>query len=165
MINYKQTQNLISFGEGKRDQCILVYSGIHYDRIAFSYSEQPYNEPTLPPDMDRTTWPVDDQKIHGMAKDLVQKLHDAHYFTDIDGLVLKCDVAGCGWIGSGQIEGQKHAEVTGHTDLSEVQDTEAEAILRRCNIPGCDFMGQGDKSTRQHSQDTGHESYSVIEDW
>ncbi|OAA81902.1 Ovarian tumor, otubain [Akanthomyces lecanii RCEF 1005] len=161
----QQTQNLISFGEGKRDQCILVYSGIHYDRIAFSYSEHPYTDPTLPPEMDRTTWPVEDEEVLIKAKDLVGKLHGAHYFTNMDGLVLKCNVAGCGWIGSGQADGQRHAEETGHTQLSEIIDTQTEAVLRKCNVRGCDFIGQGDSAARQHSQDTRHDSYSVIEDW
>ncbi|ATY64824.1 Ovarian otubain [Cordyceps militaris] len=160
-----QTQNIISFGEGKRDQCILVYSGIHYDRIAFSYSEYPYTDAMLPPEMDRTTWPVEDEEVLTKAAELVGKLHGAHYFTNMDGLVLKCDVDGCGWIGSGQAEGQRHAEETGHTQLSEIVDTQTDAILRKCNMRGCEFIGQGDSAARRHSHDTGHENYSVIEDW
>lgn len=115
--------------------------------------------------MDRTTWPVEDEEVLTKAKELVRKLHGAHYFTNMDGLVLKCDVAGCGWIGSGQAEGQRHAEETGHAKLSEIVDTETDAVLRKCDIQGCMFMGQGDSAVLQHSQDTGHESYSVIEDW
>lgn len=160
-----ETQNIISFGEGKRDQCILVYSGIHYDRIAFSYSEYPYTDAMLPPEMDRTTWPVEDEEVLTKAAELVGKLHGAHYFTNMDGLVLKCDVDGCGWIGSGQAEGQRHAEETGHTQLSEIVDTQTDAILRKCNMRGCEFIGQGDSAARRHSHDTGHENYSVIEDW
>lgn len=115
--------------------------------------------------MDRTTWPVEDEEVLIKAKDLVGKLHGAHYFTNMDGLVLKCDVAGCGWIGSGQADGQRHAEETGHTQLSEIIDTQTDAVLRKCNVRGCDFIGQGDSAARQHSQDTRHDSYSVIEDW
>ena len=133
--------------------------------MAFSYSEYPYTDPTLPPEMDRTTWPVEDEEVLIKAKDLVGKLHGAHYFTNMDGLVLKCDVAGCGWIGSGQADGRRHAEETGHAQLSEIIDTQTDAVLRKCDIRGCDFIGQGDSAARQHSQDTGHESYSVIEDW
>ena len=84
--NRPQTQNLISFGEGKRDQCILVYSGIHYDRIAFSYSEYPYTDPTLPPEMDRTIWSVEDEEVLSKAQELVEKLYNAHYFTNMDGM-------------------------------------------------------------------------------
>ncbi|KAM3498668.1 hypothetical protein MY10362_008027 [Beauveria mimosiformis] len=157
--------NPISFGEGKRDQCILVYSGVHYDRIAFSYSEYPHTDPMLPIEMDRTVWPIEDEEVLIKAQELVGKLHGTHYYTNMDGLVLKCDIADCAWIGSGQAEGQRHAAETGHAQLSEIVDKQTDAVLRKCNIRGCDFMGQGDVAARRHSQDTGHEFYSVIEDW
>ncbi|EJP63257.1 OTU-like cysteine protease [Beauveria bassiana ARSEF 2860] len=132
--------NPISFGEGKRDQCILVYSGVHYDRIAFSYSEYPHTAPMLPIEMDRTVWPIEDEEVLIKAQELVGKLHGAHYYTNMDGLLLKCDIADCAWIGSGQAEGQRHAAETGHAQLSEIVDKQTDAVLR-------------------------HESYSVIEDW
>ncbi|KAF4983825.1 hypothetical protein FZEAL_862 [Fusarium zealandicum] len=159
-----QAQNLINFGEEKRDRCILVYSGIHYDRVAFSYSEYPHNAPTLPPEMDRTVWPVDDDEVLQRTQELVKKLNAAHYYTDTEGLILRCDVPGCDWIGSGQLEGRKHAELTGHVDMSEIQD-EDDNVLRRCDTPGCDFIGQGDRAMRQHSTDTTHERFSIIPDW
>ncbi|KHO01123.1 Ovarian tumor, otubain [Metarhizium album ARSEF 1941] len=58
-----QGQNLMTFGEGKQDRCILVYSGIHYDRVAFSYSDFPHNVASLPPEMDRSIWPTDDSEV------------------------------------------------------------------------------------------------------
>jgi len=155
----------MNFGEQKRDRCILVYSGIHYDRVAFTYSEFPHNITSLPPEMDRTLWPTDDDEVLEKAHELVRKLNKAHYYTDTEGLILKCDVPGCGWIGSGQAEGSKHAKETGHLELSEIRDTEEENILRRCDEPGCDFMGQGDRATRQHTADTGHTLFSTIPDW
>ena len=158
-------QNLMNFGEDKKDRCVLVYSGIHYDRVAFSFTEPPHNVATLPPEMDRTVWPTDDDEVLRKTEALVQKLNKAHYYTDTEGLILKCDVPGCDWIGSGQLEGRKHAEQTGHVDLSEIRDTEGDNVLRSCDAPGCDFMGQGDRAIRQHSIDTGHEKFSVIPDW
>lgn len=160
-----KAQNLINFGEEKRDRCILVYSGIHYDRVAFSYSEYPYNNPTLPPEMDRTVWPIDDDQVLERTQELVSKLNKAHYYTDTEGLVLRCDVPGCDWIGSGQLEGRKHAELTGHVDMSEIKDSEDDNVLRRCDTPGCDFMGQGDRVMRQHTADTTHGQFSIIPDW
>lgn len=160
----EQAKNLIAFGEDKSQRCVLVYSGIHYDRVAFSLSDYPFDEPTLPPETDRTLWSTDDDDILAMSEKLVQKLHNAHYFTDMDGLILKCDVPGCGWIGSGEIEGRKHAEMTGHVDLSEVQDIEGDNMLRTCSAPGCDFMGVGDKAVRQHTADSGHVKFSIIPD-
>ncbi|TVY77929.1 Ubiquitin thioesterase OTU1 [Fusarium oxysporum f. sp. cubense] len=159
-----QAQNLINFGENKRDRCILVYSGIHYDRVAFSLSDYPHDSPTYPPEMDRTVWPTDDDEVLEKTRELVEKLNKAHYYTDTEGLILRCDVPGCDWIGSGQREGQKHAELTGHVDLSEIQD-EGDNVLRKCDTPGCDFIGQGDKVMRQHSADTAHERFSIIPDW
>ncbi|KAK5993140.1 Ubiquitin thioesterase OTU1-like protein [Cladobotryum mycophilum] len=159
-----QVQKLIQFGELKKDRCILVFSGIHYDRVAFSFSEYPHNQVTLPPEMDRTIWPIDDDEILNRTQALVQKLHAAHYYTDTEGLILKCDVQGCNWIGNGQIAGRKHAEQTGHVELSEIHDTDDDNILRKCEMSGCEFIGQGDRVMRQHSGDTGHERFSIIPD-
>lgn len=156
---------MIAFGEDKRDRCILVYSGIHYDRVAFTFSESPYNSSSLPPEMDRTIWNTDDQQVLDKAQRLVEKLNAAHYYTDTDGLILKCDVQGCDWIGSGQAEGRKHAEQTGHVDMSEIRDTEEDNTLKACDEPGCSFMGQGGKSVRQHRSGTGHLRFSTIPDF
>ncbi|KAJ6439966.1 Cyclin PHO80-like protein [Purpureocillium lavendulum] len=139
-----KTRNLMKFGETKLQRCILVYSGIHYDRVAFSYSDVPHRVASLPPEMDRTLWPVEDVEILQKTQLLVHKLHSAHYYTDTEGLILKCDVPGCGWIGSGQHAGRKHAELTGHVDLTEIADSESDTVLRKCDAPGCDFIGQGD---------------------
>lgn len=142
-----------------------MYSGIHYDRVAFSYTEYPHDTASLPPEMDRTLWPTDDEEILGKAQNLVQKLNAAHYYTDTEGLILKCDTPGCSWIGSGQLEGQKHAEQTGHVDMSEIRDDEEDNVLRKCDAHGCNFMGQGEKTVRQHRLDTGHDQFSIIPDW
>lgn len=158
-----QGQGLMKFGEDKQDRCILVYSGIHYDRVAFSYSEYPHKEASLPPEMDRTLWPADDDEVLGKAQELVGKLNAAHYYTDTNALILKCDVPGCDWIGSGQLAGRKHAEQTGHVELSEIQGDE-DTALQKCDSPGCDFMAQGETMVKLHRLDTGHAHYSVIPD-
>jgi len=156
-----QAQNLINFGEDKRERCILVYSGIHYDRVAFTYATYPTD---LPPELDRTIWPTDDDDVITKTHELVQKLHDAHYYTDPSGLILKCDVPDCGWIGSGQVAGQRHAQETGHFELSEIRDLEEDNVLRSCNNPGCSFIGQGEVAARKHRDDTGHKHFSIIPD-
>ncbi|UNI17313.1 ubiquitin-specific protease otu1 [Purpureocillium takamizusanense] len=159
-----QTRSLMKFGEIKPQRCILVYSGIHYDRVAFSYSNAPYNAALLPPELDRTLWPVEDHEVLQKTQELVQGLNSAHYYTDTEGLILKCDVPSCDWIGSGQYEGKKHAELTGHAQLTEVTDLDGDAVLRKCNAQGCDYMGQGDRAMRRHRDDTGHAQFSVIPD-
>ncbi|KAG8424256.1 ubiquitin-specific protease otu1 [Metarhizium acridum] len=158
-----QGQHLMTFGEGKQDRCILVYSGIHYDRVAFSYSDSPHNVAPLPPEMDRSIWPTDDSEVLVKAKMLVEKLNANHYYTDADGLVLKCNEDGCEWIGNGQLAARKHAEVTGHTQLTEIADPEEDSILRRCLSAGCTFLGQG-ASVDQHRTDTGHNDFDIIPD-
>lgn len=155
----------MNFGENKRDRCILVYSGIHYDRVAFTYSEAPHKIVSLPPEMDRTLWPTDDDEVLQKTQELVKGLHQSHYYTDTEGLILRCEVPGCDWIGSGQAEGSKHAQQTGHFELCEIRDTEEDNVLRRCDIPGCDFMGQGERAIRRHTADTGHERFSIIPDY
>ena len=163
--NLQKAQNLINFGECKRDRCVLVYSGIHYDRVAFSYSDFPHTNTTLPPEVDRTLWPTTDDEILAQTQKLVAKLNEAHYYTDTEGLVLKCDVPGCDWIGSGQREGKRHAEQTGHVALTEIRDEEEDNTLRTCDTPGCSFMGQGNTAATRHRHDTGHAKFSIIPDY
>ncbi|VUC34552.1 unnamed protein product [Clonostachys rosea] len=160
-----QAQNLINFGEDKLERCILCFSGVHYDRVALSVSDYPHTSTSYPPEMDRTIWPTTNDEVLEKTKELVRKLNEAHYYTDTDGLVLKCDVPGCDWIGSGQAAGSQHASETGHLELSEIKDSEEENVLRRCDTSGCDFMGQGERTIRQHRLDTGHKKFSIIPDW
>ena len=154
----------MNFGENKQNRCILVYSGIHYDRVAFSYSEHPHNTACLPPEMDRTIWSTDDDEVLEKTKSLVQKLNVQHYYTDTNGLVLKCNYLGCDWIGSGQVAAKKHAELTGHTDLSEVTDIEEDNVLRKCLWLGCGFIGQGMAAMIQHQTGSGHRDFDIIPD-
>jgi ubiquitin thioesterase OTU1 len=154
-------KNLIQFGEGKSSRCILVYSGVHYDRVAFSFSDPPYKESTLPPELDTTIWDVEDQEILVKTHELVEALHKIHYYTDTNEILLRCEAPGCEWIGSGEREGRKHAEKTGHTKLTEVEDNS----LLKCNDPNCDWLGSGEKEASQHRSDTGHTSWSVIPDF
>jgi ubiquitin thioesterase OTU1 len=149
------------FGEGKSTRCILVYSGIHYDRVAFSLSDPPYTSSTLPPELDITKWETTDDEVLEKAKELVKQLNEIHYYTDPSEILLRCDVPGCQWIGSGEHEGRKHAEQTGHTSLSEIEDN----ALLKCNTPGCDWLGTGEANAKKHTSDTDHKSLSVIPDF
>ncbi|KAM0324550.1 hypothetical protein ACHAQA_007935 [Verticillium albo-atrum] len=153
-------QTLLRFGEDKETRCVLVYSGIHYDRVAFSPSEPPYAESTLPPELDRTVWSTTDAEILARTQQLVAQLHAMHYYTDPSEILLTCDVPGCGWIGSGERAGREHAERTGHVALSEIKD----AALLTCTESGCDWLGSGETAARKHTSDTGHSSLAVIPD-
>ncbi|KAK2612238.1 ubiquitin-specific protease otu1 [Conoideocrella luteorostrata] len=159
-----QGQHLISFGEEKQNRCILIYSGIHYDRVAFSYSDYPHHTADLPPELDKSIWPSNDLDVLEKTKTLVQKLHVSHYYTDTEGLVLKCNIPGCGWLGNGQLAAKQHAELTGHANLTEIRDVEEDNVLRKCSRQGCSFIGQGERSVRQHQADTGHRQFDIIPD-
>jgi ubiquitin thioesterase OTU1 len=116
---------------------------------------------TLPPELDTTIWDTSDDEILEQTTELVKALNKIHYYTDPTEILLKCDVPGCDWIGSGQRDGSRHAEQTGHTELSEVEDNS----LLKCNDPGCGWLGSGEKEANKHRSDTGHTSWSVIPDF
>lgn len=154
-------QNPYTFGEDKESRCILVYSGIHYDRVAFSPSEPPFQTSDLPPELDRTLWPIRDTEVLDKAQSLVAQLNEMHYYTDPTEILLRCDVPGCEWIGSGEKAGSQHAQQTGHTALQEIEDN----ALLKCNAPGCDWLGSGESEAKKHTSDSGHSSLSVIPDF
>ncbi|KAJ2898429.1 hypothetical protein MKZ38_003936 [Zalerion maritima] len=109
------------FGQGKEKRCILCYSGIHYDRIAFSFCPPPHTSTDMPVTTDVTNWLADDDEVLIKAVELAQKLKGMHYFTDTTDFVLKCNVPGCNWIGSGDRQAKDHMKSMGHTSLSEMQ--------------------------------------------
>ncbi|ERT02611.1 ubiquitin thioesterase OTU1 [Sporothrix schenckii 1099-18] len=104
-----------TYGLDKDTRCILLYSGIHYDRIAQSF------DLGLPVDMDVTQWRVDDDSVIDKAKQLADKLRSAHYYTDTQTMAIRCEMPGCeNWLGSGQRDMVKHTKETGHTAFSEL---------------------------------------------
>ena len=78
---------------------------------------------SLPVDFDETKWDTGNDAVLEMAQKLARQLKDAHYFTDTNDFVLKCDVPGCGWIGAGAAGASKHMKDTGHSALSEMEIT------------------------------------------
>ncbi|OHE98528.1 OTU-like cysteine protease [Colletotrichum orchidophilum] len=174
-----KSQNPLRFGENKDSRCILVYSGIHYDRIACSPSEPPYTHSDLPPELDRTNWSTSDDEILNKTRELIRKLHEMHYFTDTTEFLLRCTVHGCDWLGNGQKEANKHAKATGHMGFSEIKDEPAGTLggppgaaatfgdnaLRKCDAPGCEWLGSGTVEARIHGSETGHTSMTEIPDF
>ncbi|ROT37888.1 OTU-domain-containing protein [Sodiomyces alkalinus F11] len=154
-------QTLLPFGENKATRCLLVYSGIHYDRVALSPSEPPYTHSDLPPELDQTMWPTDDDEVLAVTQQLVAELNKMHYYTDPSEILLRCEAPGCDWMGSGERAGRLHAEQTGHASLSEIEDN----ALLKCNAPGCDWLGSGEREAKKHTSDMGHSSLSVIPDF
>ncbi|TDZ19709.1 Ubiquitin thioesterase OTU1 [Colletotrichum sidae] len=170
-----KSQTPLKFGENKAARCILVYSGIHYDRVASSPSDPPYTHSDLPPDVDQTTWATSDDEVLEKTKELIRKLHEMHYFTDTVEFLLRCTVPGCDWIGNGEKEANVHASKTGHMGFDEIKDTPGggapaaevvgDSALRKCNAPGCDWLGTSSAEARTHTSQTGHTSMTEIPDF
>lgn len=112
-----KSQRVDRYGESKPTRCLLLYSGIHYDRIAFTL------DLSLPVEFDEVKWDTSNDGVVAMAQKLAKQLKDQHYFTDTTDFVLRCDVPDCGWIGAGMKEAGKHMAETGHQALSELQIT------------------------------------------
>ncbi|KAK0713781.1 hypothetical protein B0T26DRAFT_718331 [Lasiosphaeria miniovina] len=100
------------FGEGKENRVIILYSGIHYDRIAFTM------DLSYPVEVDVTKWPTGDDDVLAKARDLAQRLQNLHYYTDTTDFVIKCEI--CNWIGQGTRDAAKHERETKHSQFGEM---------------------------------------------
>ena len=112
-----QDGHVYSYNESAPQQCIIVYSGIHYDAIALSPSDPPYRHAMYPMEFDQKQFPVEDGEVLDKAKELCTILREKHYFTDTAGFALRCGI--CGWTGRGERAAEKHAEETGHQSFEE----------------------------------------------
>ncbi|RDW87192.1 ubiquitin-specific protease OTU1 [Aspergillus mulundensis] len=100
------------FNEGQSRRCFLVYSGIHYDTIALSPSEN------ASPDFDTTVFDASDSLALDKALDLCRQLQEKNYYTDVAAFRLRCN--DCGDILVGQQGAKEHTAQTGHRDFSQV---------------------------------------------
>ncbi|RYP15336.1 hypothetical protein DL765_005770 [Monosporascus sp. GIB2] len=115
-----RTSNVFKFGEGQHElRCVLVYSDIHYDRVAEVFVEAQEEM-----DFDVTRWAVDgSDHVLQHTKEMCRKLKEEHhYYTDTSGFVVMCN--DCGWIGQGQKALAEHSLKTLHTNITEIQDTQ-----------------------------------------
>ncbi|KAK0648767.1 hypothetical protein B0T16DRAFT_456223 [Cercophora newfieldiana] len=103
------------FGEGKENRVIILYSGIHYDRIAFCM------DLSYPVEVDVSRWSTDDDEVVEKAKELAQRLQRLHYYTDTTDFVIKCEI--CNWIGQGTKEAAQHERETSHSQFGEMTIT------------------------------------------
>lgn len=101
------------FNEGKSRRCILVYSGIHYDTIAFV----PDGHPTYDSTNDVKLFDTSDDVMLEAARELCRELKKKHYYTDTQKFDIKCNI--CGWKGAGERGAVQHATETGHSDFGE----------------------------------------------
>lgn len=98
-------------------RCILIYSGIHYDALAYTFI------PSMP-DADVTVYQISppaetsyDAILEG-AKKLALKLKAKGYHVDTATFNIVCEQCGKGFIG--EKEAIKHAEETGHTAFGQI---------------------------------------------
>ncbi|KAK1830517.1 ubiquitin thioesterase OTU1 [Podospora conica] len=103
------------FGEGKDNRVIILYSGIHYDRIAFCM------DLSYPLEVDVTKWSTDDDEVLAKALNLAERLKRLHYYTDTTDFVIKCEI--CNWIGQGTKEAAQHERETKHSQFGEMTIT------------------------------------------
>ncbi|GAA5993554.1 hypothetical protein JCM5350_002802 [Sporobolomyces pararoseus] len=115
-----QTGRIDKFGEGNGYQnCILVvYSGIHYDALTFSFA--PPSATPFSPDLsfDTTIFPLPlDPNTLSAAQRLVESLRKSHSYTDTATFTLRCEV--CREAIVGEKEARQHATQTGHQRFGE----------------------------------------------
>lgn len=99
--------------EGAPLRCFVVYSGIHYDALAFVQDGTSHHDP----EFDQKQFDATDDAYLEAAVAIGRILKERNYFTDTAGFGIKCGV--CGWTGKGERAATKHAEKTGHMDFSE----------------------------------------------
>lgn len=112
-----QTLRVDRFNEGMPTRCILVYSGIHYDVIALSPADPPYDQAYTPLEFDAKIFDAKDDVILERAVELCQILQGRHYFTDTAHFSVRCNV--CKQSFTGEMGATEHAAKTGHYDFGE----------------------------------------------
>lgn len=112
-----QTLRTDRFNEGRPTRCILVYSGIHYDTIALSPSDAPYNHAYAPPEFDTKIFDAADPVLLEGAVSLCKTLQSRHYYTDTAAFSVRCNV--CSKSCVGEKGATQHAKETGHYDFGE----------------------------------------------
>jgi ubiquitin thioesterase OTU1 len=112
-----KTQHVYSYGESYPTRCILIYSGIHYDALAYTFiPEMPEADITIY-QIDPPGEPVYEAILTG-AKTMAHKLKERGYNVDTATFNIVCEQCGKGFIG--EKEAVKHAEETGHTAFGQI---------------------------------------------
>jgi ubiquitin thioesterase OTU1 len=112
-----KTQHVYSYGDSYPTRCILVYSGIPYDALAYTFIPEM-------PDADVTVYEINPlsepryEVILTGAKKLARKLKAKGYHVDTATFNIVCEQCGKGFIG--EKEAVKHASETGHTAFGQI---------------------------------------------
>eukprot|EP01104_Vermistella_antarctica_P006625 TRINITY_DN17331_c0_g1_i1.p1 TRINITY_DN17331_c0_g1~~TRINITY_DN17331_c0_g1_i1.p1 ORF type:complete len:325 (+),score=39.74 TRINITY_DN17331_c0_g1_i1:260-1234(+) len=108
-----QTLRYDVYGSNMKYQhrCYLIYDGIHYDPLAFTFS------PECPPDSDITVFNPEDEYVFNLAKVVAKEAKEKRQFTDTSGFTLRCLVCQQGLVG--EKGATQHAMETSHTNFAE----------------------------------------------
>ena len=101
------------YGEGKAQQCFLLFDGVHYDPCVLAAAPGTADHPA-----DQTLCGADDAGAIGAVEALAASDRAARKFTDTSSFALQCLVCGTGLKGTGDAEA--HAAATGHMNFSQV---------------------------------------------
>ncbi|OWR41790.1 ubiquitin thioesterase Otu1 [Danaus plexippus] len=98
------------FGEDKNygQRVFLLFDGVHYDPLYLEQSDGGI----------QTIFPSEDMDIYREAEQLAKEAKSSRQFTDLNKFTLKCMI--CNKLLTGQVEAQKHAKETKHTNFGEV---------------------------------------------
>ncbi|XP_045765924.1 ubiquitin thioesterase OTU1 [Maniola jurtina] len=98
------------FGEDKNygQRVFLLFDGVHYDPLYLEQSDGGI----------QTVFPAEDMEIYHEAEQLAHEAKSSRQFTDLNKFTLKCMI--CDKLLKGQVEAQRHAKETMHTNFGEV---------------------------------------------
>ncbi|KAI0404052.1 hypothetical protein F4802DRAFT_262377 [Xylaria palmicola] len=115
-----QTGKAYHFGEQQDypEFCVVIYSGVHYDRVAEAATEGAMGMA----EFDVTRWnTVGNDRILRRTQDICKILRDRHYYTSVSDFVVVCNE--CNEILQGEKAITQHARQTGHSGVTEIVDT------------------------------------------
>ncbi|KAI0097443.1 hypothetical protein GGR51DRAFT_541013 [Nemania sp. FL0031] len=115
-----QTGKAYHFGEqqGYDEFCVVIYSGVHYDRVAEAATEGDMGMI----EFDVTRWnSVGNERILRRTQDVCKILRDRHYYTSVSDFVVVCN--DCHEILQGEKAIAQHARLTGHSGVTEIVDS------------------------------------------
>ncbi|KAI0969083.1 hypothetical protein F4678DRAFT_440895 [Xylaria arbuscula] len=114
-----KTGKAYHFGEEQNYEefCVVIYSGVHYDRVAENATEGSIGMV----EFDVTRWnTVGDERILRRTQDICRILRDRHYYTSTSDFIVECNQCRQVLQGEGQIA--QHARQTGHSGVTEIED-------------------------------------------
>ncbi|KAI0503321.1 hypothetical protein F5B22DRAFT_553530 [Xylaria bambusicola] len=115
-----KTGKAYHFGEQQNHEefCVVVYSGVHYDRIAEAATEGVMGMV----EFDVTRWNAlgNERILRHTQENICQMLRDRHYYTSVSDFVVVCNQ--CHEILQGEKAITQHARQTGHSGVTEIED-------------------------------------------